>query len=247
MYIAYTGARSAEKRIEQIANNLANASTPGYRRDRSIDAGVAPASFLSDLALVTAGGESPDESLLYAVPSTTQIDFRPGTMRVTGNPMDLAIDGDGFFVVRTGDGDRLTRAGNFRVDADGDLATAGGDKVLGTAGPIHVGNGAFSVGSDGQVSVDGIPVDTLRIRTVADPETLTKVGGTLLAAPSASALVPAGSGVQVHQGMVEDSNVTPVAEMTDMIEASRLFEAYTKMMAAISETTSKATDELARV
>ena len=247
MYIAYTGARNAERKLELIAQNLANASSAGYKQDKSVDKGVVPMTFFVGSGEVSDTGTLSENALLYSTPAIEYVDFSPGPMRATGNPLDVALDGDAFFAVQGLQGERLTRAGNFRVDGAGNLVTPSGEKVLGNSGPIRVGEGALTVGRDGQVSVDGAVVDTLKLRKVADPQRLVKTGNSLFGAPPDLPLLPAGQDVTVNQGFIEESNVGAVQGMTEMIEASRMFEAYMKMMTTISELAAKASTDLGRV
>lgn len=248
MYISYTGARAVEKKLEQIANNLANVSSAGYKEDRSVASGVAPAASAADIARLAASGEAPaGGKLLYATPALQYVNLQPGALRSTGRAADLAIDGDGYFAVRTREGERLTRAGNFRIDGEGDLATLSGEKVLGQGGPIRVGDGAFAVTADGRVSVDGSEVDALKIVKPTDPSRLRKTGSSQFAAEPGAGIVPASADVRVVQGSVEESNVSAIGGMTEMIEASRMFDAYMKMMTTISEMNSKASSDLGRV
>lgn len=246
MYIAYTGARNAERKLEQIANNLANVSSAGYKQDKSVDKGVVPLTFAVGQDRVSISGEPPGAQLLYRTTGAQYVDFSPGAMRATANPFDLAIDGDAFFTVATPRGERLTRAGNFRVDAAGNLVTPSGEKVLGNGGPIHVGGGTLTVGRDGQLSIDGAVADTLKLRKVADPQRLVKTGNSLFEAPPDLPLLAPGQDVTVNQGFLEESNAGAVQGMTEMIEASRMFEAYTKMMTTISELAAKASNDLGR-
>ncbi len=247
LYIAYTGARTAERRIEQISQNLANASSAGYKQDKAVDKGVVPIAFFTGEDQLTDTGEATPTALLYSTPAVEYVDFSPGAMRATGNPLDMAIDGDAFFTVSTAAGERLTRAGNFRVDGAGNLINASGDKVLGNGGPIRVGEGTLTVTREGQVMLDGAVVDTLKLRKVADPSRLVKIGNSLFEAPADVPLVSAGQEVTVNQGFLEESNVAPVQGMTEMIEASRMFDAYMKMITTISELASKASNDLGRV
>ena len=247
MYIAYTGARNAERKLEQIAQNLANVTSAGYKQDKSVNKGVVPMSFFVGQDQVSITGEVSDAALLYSTPAIEYVDFSQGPMRQSGNPFDVALDGDAFFTVATSQGERLTRAGTFRVDGAGDLATPSGEKVLGNGGPIRVGEGVLTIGRDGQVSVDGAVVDTLKLRKVADPQRLVKTGNSLFGAPQDLPLLPVGQDVTVNQGFVEESNTGAVQGMTEMIEASRMFEAYMKMMTTISELASKASNDLGRV
>jgi flagellar basal-body rod protein FlgG len=233
--------------MEQLSNNLANSSSVGYKQDKSVDAGIVPLTVTMEPDVFVATGESPAGMLLYSAPAAQYVDLSPGPVRATGNPFDLSLEGNGFFTVMTEAGPRLTRAGNFRIDAAGDLVTAAGNKVLGTGGPIRVGAGLVAVGEDGQVTVDGAPVDTLKIQKVSNPSLLRKEGGVLFEAPPEAGLGPGGTETRVRQGSLEESNVSAVQGMTEMVEASRMFEAYAKMMSQISELNSKATGELGRV
>ena len=247
MYIAYTGARAAEKRLEQIANNLANVSSAGYKQDKTVDSGVVPAASLAAPGRMSLAGETTGGQLLYSVPAAQYTDLGPGPLRPTGNPTDLSIEGDGYFTVQTINGIRLTRAGNFRLDAAGDLATFDGGKVLGGNGPIHVGEGALGVTSEGDVTVAGAVVGKLKIQKPADPSAMKKEGHSLFIVPQGTPLVAAGANVRIQQGSIEEANVSPVTGMTEMVEASRMFDAYMKMMTTISELNSKASNDLGRV
>lgn len=247
LYIAYTGARTAERKIEQIAHNLANTSSAGYKQDKSVEKGVVPLAFFMGQDQVTDTGDATATALLYSTPAVEYVDFTPGTMRATGNPLDLAIDGDAFFTVSAPAGERLTRAGNFRVDGAGNLVTPSGEKVLGSNGPVRVGEGTLTVTREGRLMLDGAAVDTLKLQKVADPLKLVKAGNGLFEAPAAVPLLPADPTTTVNQGFIEESNVSPVQGMTEMIEASRMFDAYMKMITTISELASKASNDLGRV
>ncbi len=247
MYIAYTGARAAEKRLEQVANNLANLSSVGYKQDKSVDSGVVPAASLAVPDPTSLSGSTTGAPLLYSTPATQYTDFSPGPLRPTGKSTDLSIEGDGYFTIQTKNGIRLTRAGNFRLDSAGDLATVDGGKVLGANGPIHVGDGAFDVTSDGNVSVAEMLVDKLRIQKPADSSVMKKEGHSLFIVPQDTPLVAADANIRIQQGSIEEANVSPVAGMSEMVEASRMFDAYMKMMSTISDMASKASSDLGRV
>jgi flagellar basal-body rod protein FlgG len=250
MYIAYTGARAAEKRLEQVANNLANVSSAGYKQDRTVDMGVVPASSAAGAGLASLSGDitgGTGGQLLYSTPALQYTDLGAGPLRPTGNVTDMALEGDGYFTIQTKNGIRLTRAGNFRVDAAGDLATIDGGKVLGNGGPIKVGDGPLGVTDQGDVTVAGAVVDKLKIQKPSDPSRMTKEGHSLFVVPQDVALQPAGPNVRVQQGSVEEANVSPISGMTEMVEVSRMFDAYMKMMTTISEINSKAANDLGRV
>ncbi len=203
---------------ESLANNLANALTPGFKRDRvSFEAVLAQAAN-GDTPPGLPGGPS-----LVSAPRMRP-DFSPGPVETTGNPLDMALSGDGFFAVQTPNGERYTRAGNFTRDSGGMLATADGKLVLGQGGPIKV-DGDLAVSGDGSVSVNGEARGKLKLVRFEDPTSLTHEGGAQWA--SSKPPVPATS-TSVRQGYLESSNVNTVGEMVDMMTAFRSYEANVK-------------------
>lgn len=247
LYIAYTGARANEKRIDQVANNLANVSSIGFKQDKTYESGVVPAVSLAAGGQAGPGSETGGAQLLYAAPAGQYTDFGPGPLRPTGKQTDLSIEGDAFFTIQTDKGIRLTRAGNFCLDSAGDLATVDGGKVLGANGPIRVGDGEFVVSDHGEVSVAGAVVDRLRLQKPADVTALKKEGHGLFSFPEGTPLEPAGPNLRVQQGSLEEANVTPMGGMSEVIESSRMFDAYMKMIQTISDLNSKASNDLGRV
>lgn len=203
---------------ESLANNLANALTPGFKRDRvSFEALLAQA----------ANGETPPglpggPSLISA--PRMRPDFTPGPVETTGSPLDMALTGDGFFAVQTPRGERYTRAGNFTRDSGGRLAMADGTLVLGQGGPIKV-DGDLAVGGDGSVSVNGEARGKLKLVRFPDTSTLSHEGGALWASTKPPA---AATSTSVKQGCLESSNVNTVEEMIDMMTAFRSYEANIK-------------------
>jgi len=195
--------------MDAIANNIANASTTGFKREGTIFA-----------EFVTSGGGGP--SLSMGLANTRAVDLQQAATRATGGDLDFAIEGEGFFLVQTPQGQNLTRAGSFTPGADGTLQTAQGEAVLDASGsPILMPPEAKNIGlaQDGTLSADGAPVAKLGLWGPTDPLTLTHLQGTLF---SASGYQPA-EGV-VLQGQLEDSNVDPVAEVAKMISVQRAYE-----------------------
>jgi flagellar basal body rod protein FlgG len=230
--------------MDQVANNLANIASAGFKQDKSFESGIVPA------ASLTAGGpgsETAGAQLLYAAPAGQYTDFGPGPLRPTGKPTDLSIEGDAFFTIQTEKGTRLTRAGNFRLDAAGDLATADGGKVLGTNGPVRVGDGELVISDHGEITVAGAMVGKLLIQKPVDLTVLRKEGHGLFSFPEGTPLEPAGPNLRVQQGSIEEANVSPMSGMSEVIESSRMFDAYMKMITTISELNSKASNDLGRV
>ncbi len=205
---------------ETLANNLANALTPGFKRDRvsfqallqeAGTAGAAPAGAPVSLP----GGPS------WNTVPVVRPDLRPGALEVTGNPLDLALTGEAFFAVSTPAGERYTRAGNFTRNERGELALPDGARVLTENGPIQV-DGEVAVSTDGQISVDGQPRGRLKLVEFPAGADLRHEGGTLW---TSTARPRPATACAVKQGYLEGSNVNPVEEMVDMMNAYRSYEA----------------------
>ena len=170
----------------------------------------------------TLGGDH--SSLSMAAARVRETDMAQGGLERTGGPFDLAIEGDGFFLVETADGERLTRAGRFTPNAEGELVTMDGRRVLDAGGaPVFVpqGAGQVAIGSDGTISVDGNPVGQVGLVVPADPLRVTREGGTLFRAEGGT--LPAEGG-RVLQGFLEQSNVNPIVQIGRMIEVQRAYE-----------------------
>lgn len=198
--------------MRSIANNIANASTTGFRKE-----GVIFAEHVK--ALGTA-----EPSLSMAVASGRLVDLEQGGLSRTGGTFDLAIEGDGFFMVQTPAGQQLTRAGNFTPSADGELVTADGYPVLDAGGspvPVPPGAHSFSVAQDGTLSADGTPVAQLGIFAAADRSQLIHAGNNRFSVTGTPEPV---EGTKIFQGFLEESNVTPVTEIARMIEVQRAYE-----------------------
>ena len=155
-------------------------------------------------------------------------DHSSGALKPTGNLYDLALSGRGFFCVQAPDGIRYTRKGDFTLNADGILVTRNGWPVLGEGGQIDVSNkenphrfSKFAVDEQGNVSVDGKAVDTLRIVDFAQIHRLQKAGDTLFRQPDSGAGEIPVEQVKISQGFLEISNVDSVKMMTEMIEGLR--------------------------
>lgn len=197
-------------RLQEVtANNLANASTGGFKLDRVT-------------GQQSANGEFP-------VPVQVT-DLSQGPVRETGRPFDVALVGDGFLVVRTPAGERLTRGGSLRLDAAGMLVDGEGHAVLGLEGPIVAPVGELVIDADGQVKVDGTPVDRLRMQTVADPATLRKEGNGRFIADTP--LQPA-TGLALRQGAIEDTNGDMLLGMVDLVTIQRAYAANADALKAM--------------
>ena len=237
-YAACAGLVARTQSLDLAANNLANASTTGYRAQQE--------TFRQVLV-----GQVPVGALNRAVNSfgvlgSPQTDFAQGTLEKTGNVLDLAIEGPAFFAVQTKDGIRYSRDGNFHLAADRTLLTKAGDTVLGNQGPIRLPEGEFSVSADGTLSVGGALAGQLRLAEFAAGTEFTAAGNGYYVAPVAAA-TPARSS-QVRQGMLEQSNVQPVVAAVSLIAIQRHAESLQRALAVFhSQFNRIAANELPRV
>jgi flagellar basal-body rod protein FlgF len=212
-YAACAGFAAQTQALDLVANNLANLGTAGYRAQQ--------ATFRSLLTGSEAAAWNPLNAAVnnFGVLGGSRIDRASGSLVATGNPLDMAIAGAGFFVVRSGQGEVYTRNGSFHATPNGQLVTGQGDAVLGEQGPITLPSGAVAVSSDGTVSVDGAVVAKLRLAEFAPDTSLSALGNANYSAPAGTALAAATS--SVRQGMVEDSNVSPVEGVVQLISIQR--------------------------
>jgi len=229
LYIAMTGAGQITRAQGVNSNNLANASTTGFRAD------------LESFTSLQVNGPGHD-SRAYAVSEGQGVDLSQGTINSTGNPLDVAVNGDGWIAVQAPDGsEAYTRAGNLSVNELGQLFTGDGLPVLGNDGPIAVPPfETMEVGGDGTITIRpvGQSANTLstinRIRLVnPEPETLYKGKDGLLrvdleATPENAVLADANVGLV--SGALESSNVNPIESLVTMISLARQFEMNVKLM-----------------
>lgn len=225
LYIAMNGATQVVRAQAVNANNLANASTTGFRADLEA---------FSSLPLSGPGFDS----RAYAVSEGQGVDYSYGSITSTGNKLDLAINGEGWIAVQSVDGSEgYTRAGNLKVNEVGQLLTENDLPVLGNNGPIAIPPfETLNIGDDGTISIRpvGQEANTLatvnRIRLVnPDVDNLYKGRDGLLRTIDGSQ-VDADANVKVASGAIETSNVNPIAALTNMISLSRQFEMHVKVM-----------------
>jgi flagellar basal body rod protein FlgG len=222
---AAQGLRFWERRQAAVANNLANVSTSGFKREQvfaQLVAGPGP----------VGGGAT---------------DWTEGARQETGRPLDLALEGNGYFVVRTPAGDRYTRNGSFSLNADGVLVNQTGNAVLGNDGQsIVLPPGAIEVRSDGEILVDGSPLGRLRVDAVQPDARLDREGGVFFVPPAGDP-ERASDSVRVHQGQLEESNVNSVAAMVDMIDIQRNHAALQRTLTVADGIDGRIANDIARV
>lgn len=224
LYMSAEGAMAQSKRLEVLANNLANADSPGFKRDVAV--------FRARFAeAIEQGAAVPDDGSINDVGGGILLDrtvtvHAPGPLKETKIKSDFAIDGDGFFEVQKGNERYLTRAGNFMVRANGDLVTPDGYPVLDDAGSAIVIDpqlGPWELTPDGAIQQLGDKKYLGLVRPNSLDE-LTKVGENLFRPSSPPVPVPSDQR-HVMAGYLEQSGVKPTLEMMELIETSRAFEA----------------------
>ena len=225
VYVGTAGQVALENRLTTIAGNVANAGTVGFRAtvvtfeellNNKIDKGV---------STVTSGDET--------------ISMRPGALEETGNVLDFAINGDAWFGIEVDGQTLLTKDGRFTLNANAELITIHGDRVLDPGGaPVLLpGNlSELSVSGNGVISRNGEPVSGIGLFRVDAPELMQRAGPTAFRPGGAVTPIVDGNGASVLQGMVEKSNVDPIREIVQLITVQRAFEQNGAMMRESSDT-----------
>jgi flagellar basal-body rod protein FlgG len=238
--VALASMQQDMQRLDRVAQNLANATTPGYKREV-----VAARPFAEAVAAGLEGGEPALPVGPAAGGVEVLADLRPGTVKVTGQPLDLAIAGDGFFEVATESGPAYTRQGSFQVDGRGRLVTAQGHAVMGRSGEILLTTRTPVIDAAGNVtepdattgpaaSAPGTPVAQLRVVRMEEPRAARRIGEGLLLAGGRVTEVGEGQ-AGLRQGALENSNVSSVQEMVQLIQTMRHFESMQKVAQGYDE------------
>lgn len=212
-YVALSRQSGLAREMQAVANNIANMSTTGYRREGVI--------FAEMVSAVRAEGGAVALTDAHAR-STSSVQ---GALAATGGTFDLAVDGPGFFMLETPMGERLTRAGAFTPDANGELVSPQGYRLLDAGGaPVFIPPDAenIKIGGDGTVTADGQPLTQIGRVVPEDPIGLTREDGVMFRADTP--LLPAETG-GILQGYLEDANVNPITEISRMILVQRAYEA----------------------
>lgn len=246
IYTAAAGLATAQLRLGVVSNNIANASTPGYKQDQLPDE-VGKAIDLQRFA-VNPQGQPVGSITLGPQVGVSQLDLRGGPIQETANPLDLAIAGSGYFATQATDGTtRYTRDGGFHADVDGSLRARDGSAVLDTSGqPIQLPTGAdISVAADGTVQADGNQVAQLQVVDFTAGAQLNKIGNGMFTAP-AGVSPQAANGIQLYQGYLEGSNVDMSESMVATMNLVRAYESNQKLLQMQDETLKSTVNEVGK-
>lgn len=246
LYTATNGMLYQRRKLDTIANNMANISTPGYKKDNTI---VRP--FQDELVVRIEKGEPNPVNEIGYINHGVYIErintsFTDGNLEKTNELTHIAIQGDGFFTVLTEDGVRYTRDGSFHIDENGLLVTAEGYPVAGIDGQaIAVGDQSFEVDRAGNIIIAGNIVNQLQLVSFNNPLGLEKIGDNLfINAPGNEPIEFQG---EVFQGYLETSNVDPTDEMVDLVVAARSYESSQRIIQMMDQILGKAVNEVGKV
>ncbi|WP_353683453.1 flagellar basal-body rod protein FlgF [Thermodesulfovibrio sp. 3907-1M] len=235
IYITMTGMSMRQYEVDAVANNLANINTTGYKRQQ----------FASRLYPLLSGRPVEPNSIyqdarVQTYFGTQYIDTSQGVLKQTQNPFDLAIQGDGFFAVRQSNKILYTRGGSFTRDRENYLVTQAGLRVLDeNNNPIVIDGTKIEIAKDGSIFIDGNPAGRIKLVKLNN---LRHIGQSLYEGTEAGE-----AHGQILQGWIESSNVNPMSEMVQMIQAIRNFDLTQRVTLNFDQLAQRAVSEIARI
>ena len=238
IYVTLARQMLLRSEMDTVAQNIANAATTAYKGERIL--------FEEQLHQSADGA-----SISYVVEAGTKRDHTQGRLERTGNDLDVAVNGDGYFVVDGENGPAYTRQGHFQLDAKGTLITSSGEPVLdANSRPIVIKGPAahVSIGRDGTIATERGPLGRLQLVDIEDEDQLQRLGEGLFAyggSEPPKTLRP--EEIDLQQGALEASNVSPIVEMTRMIEIVRSYQSAQRMMDTDNELLRKSIQEMTAV
>jgi len=257
LYTAYSGLRARSDALDILANNLANLNTTGFKEEKAFFT-------LLDQSLNAPGPpETIGTAINRSVLAHKALNPAEGSLSFTNRDLDVAVVGNGFLVVETPQGIRYTRNGNLQLNAQAILTTSEGFPILGQSGhPIQLGPGKIHISEDGQISVEGTPlnqpkkeedvapnkgpVDSLKIVAFDDLSVLEREGSSLFRSRDGRQSEKS-STAALRSGYLEESNVNPISSIVQMVEILRHFEAIQKSVNLLmNDINSKAIEKLGR-
>ncbi len=221
LYTAVSGLRAQMEALDVLANNLANLNTAGFKEEKT---------FYRILNETLAANETDNPAINInnqAVLAGRALNFIDGSLLATHRDLDVALTGNGFLTVATPHGTRFTRNGGLMLNSKSVLCTAEGYPVLGENGQIALGEGRIDINAHGEVSLNGLRVDRLKIASFDPRIQMLKEGSSLLL-PGGDPVKADPTNVEVHQGYLEQSNVNPIASVVGLVDIMRQYESIQK-------------------
>ena len=238
---AASGIRARIESLDMLANNIANASAPGFKADRE-SFGL----YLSSEAAESTAGATPP---VLPVIERQWTDFTQGSITPTGNPLDLALNGKGFFVANAPTGPTFTRAGNFQISKQGELVTLEGYPLRGQDGkPIVLDSTKpVEITPEGLVRQSGQDISQIAVVDFPDATAISKRGGNYFGIDVSKVLPAPAPSTEIQQGRLEAANAQPAESAVRLITVMRQFESLQKAMAIGNEMNRQAVQEVAKV
>jgi flagellar basal-body rod protein FlgF len=238
---AASGIRARIESLDMLANNIANASAPGFKADREYF-GL----YLSSEAADSPAGTTPP---VLPVIERQWTDFAQGSITPTGNPLDLALSGKGFFVANSPSGPIFTRDGSFRISKQGELETMEGYLVQGQNGkPIQLDNSKpVDISPDGMVRQDGQDIGQISLVDFPDQTALAKRGNNYFRLDVSTVQPAPATNAQIQQGRLEAANSQPAESAVRLVNIMRQFESLQRAMTIGNEMNRQAVQEVAKV
>lgn len=263
IWVPLSGQIAQQRKVETIANNVANANTIGFKKDQVV--------FKEHLTALTRGSDdihiprkefSPQdfyhtqgaENAMVAVDGSFTV-FEQGQLQPTNNPLDLGLQGEGFFEVLTPTGVRFTRRGNFTLNKDSEIVTDQGFKLLSSKNPsanpedriIRVpANVPLTIAGNGEIFTREGVTDQISVVQFQDKHALRKEGSSLFLTPNQENIVRENLTTSVRQGFLEGSNVNAIEEMSELIKAHRHFESIQKAINTYDQISGKIANDLGK-
>ena len=257
IFIAASAGIKQSKKLEVIANNLANVNTTGYKRDRlafkELMPPFPPDSGLEGVKKLLLSPDKSNKNVSYVAITDKYTDHKSGELKQTNSPLNMGINGEGFFSIQTQDGIRYTRNGNFRLDTANRIVNQKGETLLNEQNEpivINAQGGDISIDRQGNIFTGNGQgnnvVGKIKLVKFKENKSLEKIGdGQYKQKDPKNIEIP--SKATIQQGFLEDSNVSTVEEMTTMMATLRVFETYQKVIQSIDSMDDQAVNNIGRV
>ncbi|MCV6602588.1 MAG: flagellar basal-body rod protein FlgF [Cohaesibacter sp.] len=228
------------RKMDVIANNLANINTAGYKADNLLfEEYIMPTARMNEFRPL-------DKKLSYVIDDRITHQFAPGTIRETGNPVNMAFNDDSsWFVIQAPGGERYTRNGEFDINAQGELVSTEGYPVLGQDGPITftTEDSNIAISRDGVISTERGEIGRIRVVTFDNQDIMVKEGFSLFKHENPQNV----ENPDLMSGMVESSNVKGVVEISRMIEVTRAYASLAKAQKSTNDLRERAIEKLGKL